>query len=250
MLASGSRGNSIYISDGRSSILVDAGLSGKEIENRLSSRGISPDSLSAIIVSHEHSDHIQGVGVLSRRFKLPVYITPKTASAAPQIGKLHETVHFQCGTTFHICDLQIHPFSLSHDAMDPSGFTVRSNGIKVGIATDLGTVTSMVIAHLKGCRAVILEANHDPLMLSSGPYPWPLKQRIQGRSGHLSNEASRGLLDDIMHDGLEHVILAHLSETNNTPNEVFRVVAPLLNRTNLSLHVARQDSCSKMLHLR
>jgi phosphoribosyl 1,2-cyclic phosphodiesterase len=250
MLASGSKGNAIYISDGKTSILVDAGLSGIEIERRLKSRGLLPENLQALLVSHEHSDHIQGVGVLSRRFKLPVYISRKTADAALQMGTVYEYVHFECGSTFRINELEIHPFSLSHDASDPAGFTIRRNGLKLGIATDLGTATAMVKEHLKGCTALILEANHDPAMLINGPYPWPLKQRIQSRSGHLSNLASKSLLDEIMHDRLEHVILAHLSETNNTPQEALRAVESGLTGHRVKLHVAEQNASGKILFLR
>jgi phosphoribosyl 1,2-cyclic phosphodiesterase len=250
MLASGSKGNAIYISDGKTAILIDAGLSGIEIERRLRSRGLLPDNLQALLVSHEHSDHIQGVGILSRRFKLPVYISRKTADAARQMGTVFKTVHFECGSTFRINELEIHPFSLSHDAIDPAGFTIQRNGLKLGIATDLGKATAMVKEHLQGCRALILEANHDPTMLINGPYPWPLKQRIQGRSGHLSNLASKSLLDEIMHDRLEHIILAHLSETNNTPREALRTVESSLTGYRVKLHVAEQDTSGKVIFLR
>ena len=250
MLASGSKGNAIYISDGKTALLVDAGLSGIKIERRLASRGLDPRQLQGIIVSHEHSDHIQGVGVMSRRFKLPVYISRKTAAAAPQIGNLHATVFFECGSPFQVNDLKIHPFSTSHDASDPAGFTIQSNGLKLGIATDLGIASSMVIQHLKGCRALILEANHDPEMLISGPYPWPLKQRIQSRSGHLSNDTSRTLLEEIAHDRLEHVILAHLSEINNTPRKAQSTFEPMLDNAGIRLHVATQDECGDLIYIR
>jgi phosphoribosyl 1,2-cyclic phosphodiesterase len=249
-LASGSRGNSIYISDGRTSVLIDAGLSGVEIERRLRARNLSPGDLDAIVVSHEHADHIQGVGILSRRFRLPVYISRKTAAAAGPLGKLHERVHFDCGAGFHINDLEIHPFSISHDAADPSGFILRTNGLKIGIATDLGRVTAMVAHHLQGCHALILEANHDPDMLRSGPYPWPLKQRILGRSGHLSNDASQTLLGDIVHAQLRHVVLAHLSEVNNTPETALRAFAAVAGGHHFKLSVATQAHGSELILLK
>jgi len=225
VLASGSKGNSVYISNGRASILFDAGLSGKEIERRMLARNLDPKTLTGIVVSHEHSDHIQGVGILSRRYKLPVYITPKTAAAASQLmGKLHRTAPIECGTSFKIEGMLIRPFSISHDADDPAGFTVTYNGHKVGLATDLGVATGMVKEHLKGCNSLIIEANHDMEMLINGPYPWYLKQRIKGRSGHLSNEDSCNLLGEVLHKELTTVILAHLSEQNNHPEKALTAV--------------------------
>jgi len=175
MLASGSKGNSVFVTDGTTSILLDAGLSGVEIERRLKQRGISPDSLDAIVVSHEHTDHIQGVGVLSRRHRLPVYISRKTArAAAGTMGRAFEVRHFECGMHFVVASLVLHPFSISHDAADPAGFTIRHDGTKIGVATDLGFGTAMVKRHLADCDLLVLEANHDPEMLINGPYPWPL----------------------------------------------------------------------------
>ena len=249
MLASGSSGNSIYISDGPTSILVDAGLSGIEIERRLKSRGLDPEELSALLLTHEHSDHSQGVGVLSRRYSLPVYISKKTKAAATHLGKLHDHKLFKCGYSFMIDNLSIHPFSLSHDAIDTSGFTIERNHLKVGIATDLGIATSMVKEHLKECTALIIEANHDPEMLINGPYPWPLKQRIQSRVGHLSNIDLNNLLNEIKHDNLKHVILAHLSETNNTPDMALNTVRKSLQNTRIKLHVALQDICGQIVEI-
>ncbi len=250
VLASGSKGNAVYVSDGRTAVLIDAGLSGVEIERRLSSRGLAADRLQAIIVSHEHADHISGVGVLSRRYRLPVYLSRKTAGAAARIGRVYRIETFDCGRGFQIDSLDFRPFSLSHDARDPAGFTVHANGIKIGLATDLGVATAMVTDHLKGCRALILEANHDSRMLIDGPYPWPLKQRIQSRLGHLSNDDSRQLLSEVAHAGLDHVILAHLSETNNTPAAALNAVAPVLAGTRTRFEVAVQDRCTEIVCLR
>lgn len=251
MLASGSRGNAIYLSDGNSRILIDAGLSGVEIERRMSSRGLDPEKLDGIVVSHEHSDHIQAVGVLSRRFKLPVYISDGTyAAASQQLGRIDDVRRFNCGAPFPIGGLELHPFSISHDAMDPAGFTVTANGTRIGIATDLGIATSMVKTHLKACSALILEANHDPVMLAEGSYPWPLKQRIKGRTGHLSNDDTLQLLKEILHDRLSHVILAHLSEQNNTPEKALCAVGRALHRTDINLSVAVQDLCSEVFHIK
>jgi len=250
MLASGSKGNAIYISDGDTAVLFDAGLSGVEIERRLKARNLNPADLDAICVSHEHADHIQGVGVLSRRFDLPVYMTPQTAAAAePHLGKIAHKKTFQCGSGFTIKTLQLHPFALSHDAKDPAGFAINRNGIKIGIATDLGIATHMVQEHLKNCAVLILEANHDPEMLANGPYPWPLKQRIMSRVGHLSNTDTKDLLEALQHKHLEHVILAHLSETNNTAEKALQEVRRALTRCGPKLWVANQDSCGELLSI-
>jgi phosphoribosyl 1,2-cyclic phosphodiesterase len=251
ILASGSKGNAVFVSSGAASILIDAGLSGVEIERRLKSRGLDPENLDAILVSHEHSDHIQGVGVLSRRFKLPVYISAKTQNACiSQLGGLYNAKPFECGSGFTINNLSVHPFSISHDAADPCGFTVNQNGTKIGIATDLGIATAMVKEHLKGCTLLILEANHDEEMLINGPYPWPIKQRIKSRTGHLSNAASKTLLEELQHDRLKHVMLAHLSETNNTPQKAAHEVGRALTRCNARLYVASQNECGALLHLK
>jgi len=250
MLASGSRGNSIYVSDGDTSVLIDAGLSGVEIERRMKSREINPDEIDAIIVSHEHTDHIQGVGVLARRYNLPVYISSETYNtASAQLGKIKQIHHFTCGSEFFINQLNIRPFSISHDASDPAGFTVGCNGRKVGIATDLGIVTAMVRQHLKNCGCLIIEANHDILMLEEGPYPWSVKQRVKGRTGHLSNESSRELLMDVMHDQMSYVILAHLSETNNMPEKALRVVTEHLPDSHLNVSVATQSCAGPIIRI-
>jgi phosphoribosyl 1,2-cyclic phosphodiesterase len=251
ILASGSRGNAVYVSGGSTSILIDAGLSGIEIERRLNSKGIYPEDLDAIVVSHEHTDHIQGVGVLSRRFNLPIYMSAKTEKASvSHLGNVRVIKNFECGSPFTVKELSIHPFSISHDAEDPSGFTVNQNGTKVGIATDLGIATSMVKEHLKGCSLLILEANHDEDMLINGPYPWPIKQRIKSRTGHLSNEASKNLLKELQHDRLKHVILAHLSQINNTPQKALSEVSRAITHCNAQIDVAIQDECGALLRLK
>jgi len=250
VLASGSKGNAIYVSDGATSVLIDAGLSAIETERRLHSRELDPRDLDAIVVSHEHSDHIQGVGVLSRRYQLPVYINEPTLTAAKaQLGAVNETVRFHPGMDFCIGELCLHPFSVSHDASDSVGFTVQDDTTKVGIVTDLGMATQLVCHHLKGCRLIILEANHDQRMLEEGPYPWHVKQRIQSRLGHLSNEASRDLLGEVSHSGLRHVILAHISETNNEPDRALSVVGEALSHHRIQLRVAYQHVAGEIISL-
>ncbi len=250
VIASGSYGNCIFVSDDKTSILFDAGLSGIEIEKRMKSRDIHPENIDAIVVSHEHSDHIKGVGILSRRYKIPVYISSKTyESASLKLGKIDSIINFCCGSDFKINGFHIHSFPISHDAVDPSGFTIIRNGIKIAIATDLGRVTNVVKEHLKGSAVLILEANHDPDMLINGPYPWSLKQRVKGRCGHLSNFESRDLLMELEHKELSYVFLAHLSKKNNSRKKAFETVGAALSGKNVSLFVADQDKCSQMIKL-
>ena len=250
MLASGSRGNATYLSNGRTSILIDAGLSGKELQRRMAAKGLDPAGLDAVLVSHEHTDHIQGVGVMARRFGLTVHISDGTWQASRKmLGKLSDVRPFTCGHPFSIGDLAVHPFSISHDAADPAGFTIGCNGAKVGVATDLGIVTGVVQNHLQDCDALILEANHDPQMLIDGPYPWPLKQRIRGRSGHLSNEDAALFLETLVHERLSHVVLAHLSEENNTPAKAQKTVETVITQGHTRIHVASQHSGTRVLRL-
>ena len=248
-LASGSKGNSLFVSCRNSSILIDAGLSGIEIERRLNAVNISPESLSAIIITHEHSDHVKGAGILSRRFKLPVYITQKTYQACRGLGKIEDICFFECGTPFEIDQILISPFSISHDAKDPVGLTMEYNNHKIGVATDLGIATSLVKEHLKNSNILYLESNHDPEMLINGPYPWHLKQRIKGRTGHLSNLDAGSLISELKTDNLKHVILAHLSEENNCPQKAVQEILKNLNGSNVTLHVAGPDEVGKFIKL-
>ena len=249
VLASGSKGNAIYISDGLTAILIDAGLSATEIKRRLKSRGLNPKDLDAILVTHEHSDHIQAVGVLSRQLKLPVYLS-RNIEKKVSMGSIHEIRTFKSGLTFQIKNLAVRPFAVSHDAADPVGFTIGQNGSRIGVATDLGTVTPRVKENLKHCHLLILEANHDPDMLINGPYPRYLKQRIRSSSGHLSNGQSKRLLMELQHKDLEHVILAHLSQTNNAPQKVLAEVSEALTVCKPRLTVASQHRCGEIIYLK
>lgn len=250
VLASGSRGNSIYVSQGETSILIDAGLSGIQIQRRMASRGIKPENLNAILVTHEHSDHILGAGVLSRRYNLPVYISRSTQKASEAtLGKVKQVNPFSPGDTFEINGMHIHPFSISHDAVDPAGFTIACGNRKIGIATDLGIVTAMVKEHLKQCSLLLIESNHDPDMLDNGPYPWPLKQRIKSRVGHLSNSDAAKLIRQVHSHTLSHIILGHLSHENNRPEIAENTAASVLKGTSVRLHVALQDVCGELICL-
>jgi phosphoribosyl 1,2-cyclic phosphodiesterase len=250
VLASGSKGNCLFVSDGDTSLLIDAGLSGSEIERRLASRGIDPRTLTALVVSHEHQDHVQGVGVMARRYRLPVYISRTTCLAAQScLGRIETYRRFECGESFRVGQIDIHPFPLSHDAADPAGFTFRREAAKVGLATDLGVATAVVRENLKDCQVLILEANHDPHMLIEGSYPWPVKQRIKGRTGHLSNNDSRELLLAVKHDRLAHVILAHLSQENNTCEKALSMVGQALTSSRTTLSVATQHQCGDLIRI-
>jgi phosphoribosyl 1,2-cyclic phosphodiesterase len=250
MLSSGSRGNAIYVASSQTSVLIDAGISGIQLERRMKQQGLLPESLDAVVVSHEHTDHVAGVGVMARRYNLPVYITKETRKASEiKLGCINDFRGFCCGTCFNIKDLIFRPFSTSHDAADPAGFTIENKAGKIGIATDLGIATAMVRSHLKGCDLLVLEANHDLGMLEKGPYPWPTKQRIKSRTGHLCNEAAKELLMQIIDPGLKHVILAHISQTNNTPEKALSVIASRLNGHKPAFSTAFQDKSGPVLDI-
>ncbi|MCG8567463.1 MAG: MBL fold metallo-hydrolase [Desulfobacterales bacterium] len=248
-LASGSKGNSVFIATPETSVLIDAGLSGVELQRRMDAVGEDPSRLSAIIVTHEHSDHVKGAGILSRRFDIPLHITPSTHAACKGLGKVEHLEYFHCGNAFDIGDLTINPFSVSHDADDPAGLTLSHGGHKVGFATDLGIVTNLVRAHLSQASLLYIESNHDMDMLMQGAYPWYLKQRIKSRRGHLSNRETRQLVTDLIHPGLQHVILAHLSEENNHPDKAYQEVGQCLENTEISLSVAGPEAPGQMIQL-
>lgn len=217
LLASGSKGNAIYIETRESRVLVDAGLSAREIETRLAGIGVSAAELDAVLISHEHSDHCRGLGPLLRRHRLPLFAHPKTLQALPRLGRVDDVREFDSGSRIHFRDLEIGVFATTHDASAPVGFTLSGREGQVGIATDLGIATRLVKDALQKSRVLILESNHDDEMLRDGPYPWPLKQRVRSNHGHLSNAASADLLEALLWEGLEAVFLAHLSEVNNLP---------------------------------
>ena len=238
LLASGSKGNSLFVEAGETRLLVDAGLSAREIVRRLASIGVDASDLDAVFVSHEHTDHVRGVGVLARKFRLPVYVSYPTHREVREGIHDAAAVEFESGYSFGFRDLLIDPFPITHDACDPVGFTIESREGKVGMATDLGTATRLVADKLKGSRVLVLESNHDEEMLMGGPYPWYLKQRIKSRHGHLSNSDSAALLAEVLHPGLEGLFLAHLSEVNNNPAVAQEVTENLL---------AAQTTCSPRL---
>jgi phosphoribosyl 1,2-cyclic phosphodiesterase len=246
VLGSGSRGNSILLESSEARVLIDAGFSGRQIERRLEVIDVAPDSISALVITHEHRDHTQGMGIFSRRWNVPIHIARATARSCSTLLNGKEQIHFyEAKQPFDLGDLRIEPFLTVHDAIDPIGVTVRhrSSGLKVGIATDLGTPTVSVRHALKECHLLILEANHDEVMLRTGPYPWSLKSRIAGRHGHLSNRASAELGVELHHPGLAAVVLAHLSQECNEPKLAAQVVGSALRKKGFEglIEVAAQD---------
>ena len=229
VLASGSKGNSTYVETGSTRILIDAGLSGKEIERRLAVVQVDPASLSAIIVTHEHHDHICGVGVLSRRYGLPVFVNEPTLLAGGSIlQKLARWQPFVTGDAFSFQDLAIHPFLVSHDAADPVGFRIDDGNHSLGYCTDTGKISHLMHHRLARCHGLIVESNHDPVMLKNGPYPEYLKQRVRSNVGHLPNREAADFVDSLRHAALRHVVLAHISETNNHPDLVWAAVREVM----------------------
>lgn len=225
VLASGSRGNSAMVCSANTRILVDAGISCRELFKRMRKAGEDPHALSALVLTHEHCDHVSGLATLCKKLSIPIFMTGATHQAwarsirnatgeTPQMPKLEI---FSAGRRFQIGDIEVMPFTIPHDAADPVGFTFRSEGVKVGFATDLGYVPVSVRDHLRGCDVLLIESNHDVEMLRVGPYPWSVKQRVMSRVGHLSNDALAEFFCSDYDGGATYVVLAHLSEQNNHP---------------------------------
>ncbi len=247
VLGSGSGGNSTLVEADGVRILIDAGFSGRDLERRLRSVGVDPESLNGIVVTHDHGDHTRGMGILARRFGLPLYLTPVTRAACAKLltGK-ERVIEYESARPFRIGALEVRPFLTVHDAADPVAVTVRhvDTGIKLGVATDLGRPTTAVRHELAACDLLVLEANHDESMLWNGPYPWSVKQRIASSHGHLSNHAAAELARELHHPGLGAIILAHLSDHCNIAELARDVVAEALDAIGFegTLMVAEQDS--------
>jgi phosphoribosyl 1,2-cyclic phosphodiesterase len=232
VLASGSKGNSTVISSTRTKILVDAGLSCRETFRRMQQVGETPSALSAIVISHEHSDHVTGLCTLAKKLRVPVYMTAPAHEVFQRSERdryedgqaLQHCEHFKAGHGFQIGDIAVMPFTIPHDAADPVAFTFRVEGIKVGIVTDLGYMPHSVVQHIRSCDMLMIESNHDLEMLRIGPYPWSVKQRVMSRLGHLSNDALADFFRSEYDGGAAFVVLAHLSEHNNHP-ELARTAA-------------------------
>jgi len=257
-LFSGSSGNSLYIEANGTKILIDAGLSGKRIIHALNSIGEQPSEISAVLVTHEHSDHIRGVGILSRKFNIPVYANEKTWNAmGTQIGPINAD-NMRCFTTgkeFEIGNLCIKPFPIPHDASEPVGFNFFAENKKVTTATDIGHITKEVLESLIGSDLVLLESNHDIEMLKVGPYPWPLKRRILGDRGHLSNEMAGKVAVHMAQRGTRKFLLGHLSKENNFPELAYQTVYNALSEqkikvgSDVTLEVAMRDYTGSVITL-
>ncbi len=221
-LGSGSKGNSTFIQSQTTSILIDQGFSVKNLRERFEQAGLLPDSVAAILITHEHTDHTRGVGTFARRYKIPVYVTERTAAVIDdKIKKNIEMRHFVTGDMIQIGDLRIKTFHIPHDAQDPIGMVVSAENKRIGILTDIGEVRQSVLYQLTDLNLLFLEANHDTEMLINGSYPLSVKQRIKSRMGHLSNSQSLDLLRRLSsNEKMLHLILGHLSEENNLPDIV------------------------------
>ncbi|HTV53497.1 MAG TPA: MBL fold metallo-hydrolase [Terriglobia bacterium] len=248
VLGSGSKGNSAWVATESTCLLVDAGLSRRETCARLASMGERPETCTAILISHEHTDHVNGLKKLATELNCPVYLTRATRDALEWSSAIRRYESFCVGESFTIGDIEISPFSVPHDAADPAGFTFSAAGIKIGIVTDLGYITELVKQRVQDCHCLVFESNHDLDMLKIGPYPWHVKQRVMSRQGHLSNLATAEFLSEAFDGDAQVLVLAHLSETNNHP-EIARLTAlEALSRRSRAipeLHLANQGAPTK-----
>ncbi|MDH3831872.1 MAG: MBL fold metallo-hydrolase [Gammaproteobacteria bacterium] len=238
-LGSGSKGNAMLVEAGDTRVLVDCGFSCTETEKRLARLGLEADALDAILVTHEHSDHISGVARLSRRYGLPVWMTAGT-EAAHKGGELSRWHCINSHQQFVVGDLQVQPFPVPHDAREPCQFVFSDGKRRLGLLTDVGSITPHMVDALDGLDALVLECNHDPSMLAAGPYPPSLKQRVGGPYGHLSNQQAAELLEKINTSSLQHLVAAHISEKNNLPQLAFDCLTTAVANNMGAIIVANQ----------
>ncbi|MBC5685527.1 MBL fold metallo-hydrolase [Roseburia sp. NSJ-9] len=260
-VASGSSGNCICLGSDQCHVMIDAGISGKRIEEGMNTYDYTTSDMDGVLITHEHSDHIQGLGVVARKYGLPIYATKGTADAILQsssVGKIDPSLFhvIEAGKTFFIGNLEIYPMSISHDAADPVAYLVSDGRHRVGVVTDLGYYDADIVSHMEGLDALLLEANHDIHMLQVGAYPYPLKQRILGERGHLSNETSGQLLGQILHDGMQHILLGHLSKENNYDELAYETVRLEISLgdnpyrgNDFPIEVAKRDRPSSLIRL-
>lgn len=260
-IASGSSGNCIYVGSDTTHLLVDVGISGKRTECGLNNLGISGRDLDGILITHEHADHISGLGVMARKFGVPIYATPGTIDAirtCKSVGAIDDSLFRQVreDVKLTIKDLTVNPMRISHDAAQPVAYRIAYGNKKVGICTDLGVYNDYTVECLRGMDALLIEANHDVNMLQVGPYPYYLKQRILGDRGHLSNENSGRLLSRILHDKLQAIILGHLSKENNLPELAYEAVRMEItmgenpyNANDFLMQVANRSEVSPVINI-
>ncbi len=257
-LYSGSSGNSLFVETQNTKLLVDAGVSSKKIEKALEDLEIEPSSLDGILITHEHSDHVQGLGTFSKKFDLPVFVNQETLDAMPkQKDKIssNNIKTFKIADKFSIGDLDIKPFSIPHDAANPCGFNIWNKGKKLSIATDIGHMTNDILKQLEESLFVMLEANYDPEVLRCSSYPFPLKSRIAGPIGHLSNEVAGKTISYLLKSGLKSAMLGHLSKESNFPELAYQTVVDELignsyfEDNSIGLSVASRDTHSELVQL-
>ena len=260
-IASGSSGNCTYIGTEQSHILIDAGVSCKRITDNLKNLDLKPSDLDGIFITHEHSDHIQGIRVLSKKFGIPLYGTKETLQAIKQIdkkGEIDSDLYHPIlpDETVIAGDMEILPFSNSHDAANPVAYRVQSNTSAIGVITDLGDYNDYTVQHLVNLDAILLEANHDVRMLEMGSYPYYLKRRIFGKYGHLSNECAGQLLNEVLHDDLKYIMLGHLSQENNYEALAYETVCCEIDMadtkyhsSDFPIHVAQRNQMSPVIQI-
>ena len=242
LLGSGSSGNAVLVTTEKSKILIDSGLSFRQMQLRASLVGETLDGVDAVFVTHEHGDHVQGLGTLCRKLGVMVYMTPGTRDSLPKtVGELPRVELAEAGSHIGVGDMAVTSFSVSHDASDPVSYVIEHAGLKLGFASDLGHPTLLVRNRLAGSHALVLESNYCPDRLRRGKYPPMLQQRIRGRQGHLSNGDMGGLLSELLHERLRLVVLVHVSEENNDHQLAYQTAGRVLQGRNVELHVAMQD---------
>jgi phosphoribosyl 1,2-cyclic phosphodiesterase len=251
MLGSGSAGNSALVATDHCKILIDGGLSARQIVLRLEQSGISPQQLDGVVLTHEHGDHVCGLEVLCRKFHVPIYCNALTAEAIRGGGTLERHRHwriFRTGAEFSICDIMVQSFPVPHDAVDPIGFAFYAGSSSLGFITDLGYATKMIVERLRQVHTLVIETNHDEKLLQNDKHrPWPVKQRIQSRHGHLSNKAAAEVIEQLLPGKIERVVLGHLSRDCNTPELALGVIRDLLvkcGRPDMEVSCATQSKIS------
>lgn len=253
-ICSGSSGNCSFIETDSTKILVDFGVSSKKIQEALNNINVSFDEIDGILVTHEHSDHVRGLKVLCKNYNIPIYANEKTFSEINKSFDIKNKKIFLSNEKFEIGDLEINPFSIPHDAADPCGFNINFNNKKISIATDIGHIENSLIHTLEGSSFLLLESNYEPDILKCSRYPYSLKKRILGPNGHLSNQDASYVISLLVKNGLNNVMLGHLSKENNFPELAYKTTMNeiILNKSNidnLKLNVASRDKSSKIVDI-